>query len=284
MKTKAIFIIAITFITIKSYAQTRVVKVNDTIRQFTAYQSTKINEGEKVPLLLNFHGSGMTALEHMMYTKTNHLAEQNGFVVVYPQGVHNEWNVGFGQDYDHGTQDVEFIRVLIAKLIKNYPIDSTRIYAAGLSRGGFFVQRLVAELPNKLKGFVSVGAPMPTEVRQRMVGNTTIKAMYVHGTADKIVSAEGKKEAYLSVKECIAYWKERNKIQAISQTKKVDQVEDGTAVNIIDYGEVVQLEIENGGHTWPGADPFNVGFPLGKTTQDLDLNTLLYQFLFQSIN
>ncbi|MFL0351980.1 alpha/beta hydrolase family esterase [Xanthomarina sp. GH4-25] len=285
MKTRILLVVVvITFSLLKSYSQTRFVKVNDTIRQFTSYQSTKIKENEKAPLLLNFHGSGMTALEHMMYTKTNQIAEEKGFIVVYPQGINNEWNVGFGQDYDNGTKDIEFINVLIEKLIKNYPIDSTKIYATGLSRGGFFVQRLATELPNKIKGFVSVGAPMPNEVKERIITNKPVKAMYVHGTADEIVKLDGKEGAYLSVEESISYWKTRNNIKEISKTKTVDNIDDGTSVTIINYGSVAQLHIENGGHTWPSADPFNVGFPLGKTTQDIDFNTLLYQFLFHSIN
>jgi len=245
MKTKAIFIIAMAFMTIKGYSQTRVIKVNDTLRQFTAYQSTKINDDEKVPLLLNFHGSGMTAIEHMLYTQTNKLAETKGFIVVYPQGINNEWNVGFGQDYDNGTQDVAFIKVLIEKLIKNYPIDSTKIYATGLSRGGFFVQRLAAELPNKIKGFVSVGAPMPNEVMSRISANTPIKAMYVHGTADKIVYRNGKEGAYLSVDDCIAYWKNRNAVESQPIIKTIDDADDGTSVFFTNYGSVAEIQIEN---------------------------------------
>lgn len=275
--------IALIFIVLGGYSQTRIVKINDTLRQFTAYKSSKIKEGKKVPLLLNFHGFGMTALEHMMYTKTNELAEEKGFVVVYPQGIKNDWNVGFGHDYDNGIKDVKFIKVIIEKLIKNYPIDSTKIYAMGLSRGGFFVQRLTGELPQHIKGFVSVGAPMPTEVKKRISSNIPIKALYVHGTNDKIVNRDGKEGAYLSVNECIEYWKIRNNIQVDPQIKMIDTENDGTSVTLIDYGSVAEIQIENGGHTWPGADPFNVGFPLGKTTQDINFNTLLYNFLFNSI-
>ena len=42
--------------------------------------------------------------------------------------------------------------------------------------------------------------------------------------------------------------------------------------------EVVFLKIEGGGHTWPGADAFNVGLPIGKTTRDVDANELIWQF------
>jgi len=279
LKVQLILLFTICLIAVQVKGQTRFVKVNDSIRQFTLYASSKINETEKVPLLLNFHGSGMTALEQMFYTNTNELAENAGFIVVYPQGINNDWNVGFEQDYDTGTKDVAFIKVLIEKLLKNYPIDQHNIYATGLSRGGFFIQRLVAELPGQIKGFVSVGAPMPNEVKNRMKTTEPVKAMYIHGTADQIVAIDGKNDAYLSVNECISYWKARNKEQSETTELIINKLNDETTVTIKSNGSVTEILIENGGHTWPGADPFNVGFPLGKTTQEINLNTLLLDFI-----
>jgi polyhydroxybutyrate depolymerase len=41
---------------------------------------------------------------------------------------------------------------------------------------------------------------------------------------------------------------------------------------------VALATIKEGGHTWPGADPFNVGLPIGKTTRDIDANEAIWQF------
>ena len=281
MKKQVWLIAFMALMGLKHNAQTRMIKVNDTIRQFTIYSSSKIKAEEKAPVLLNFHGSGMTALEHMFYTNTNALAEEKGFIVVYPQGLNNDWNVGFEQDYDYGTKDVAFIQILIQKLQKHYPIDVEKIYATGLSRGGFFIQRLVAELPNTIKGFVSVGAPMPNEVKKRMQSSEPVKAMYVHGTADEIVSGNGMDGAYLSITDCLDYWKQRNKSNKKASISEYDVANDSTSVIIENYNSVVFMKITNGGHTWPNSDPFNVGFPLGKTTQDVNFNEQMYKFLFQ---
>lgn len=281
MKKQVWLIAIIALIGLTSNAQTRMVRVNDTIRQFTIYSSSTIKANEKAPLLLNFHGSGMTALEHMFYTNTNALAEEKGFIVVYPQGFNNDWNVGFEQDYDTGTNDVAFIKILIEKLEKHYPIDVNRIYATGLSRGGFFIQRLVAELPNTIKGFVSVGAPLPNEVKKRMQSAEPVKALYVHGTADAIVAMDGMENAYLSITACVNYWKKRNNSNKItSYTTFNNNKEDGTSILVEKYNNVAFMRIKNGGHTWPNADAFNVGFPLGKTTKDIQFNEYLYNFLF----
>jgi polyhydroxybutyrate depolymerase len=58
---------------------------------------------------------------------------------------------------------------------------------------------------------------------------------------------------------------------------------DGTEVTWVEQGNgqqsVVLATVKEGGHTWPGADPFNVGLPIGKTTRDMDANDVIWQFL-----
>jgi polyhydroxybutyrate depolymerase len=41
---------------------------------------------------------------------------------------------------------------------------------------------------------------------------------------------------------------------------------------------VALATVREGGHTWPGADPFNVGLPIGKTTRDIDANEVIWHF------
>ena len=265
----------------KCFSQTQLVRVGDDKRQFTLYVPAQLDTSQKVPLLLNFHGSGMTAIEQMMYSQTNTIADREGILIAYPQGKNNDWNVGFGMDYDDGN-DVQFIDTLLIKLVKNYPIDPNKIYAVGLSRGGFFIHRLIAELPNKIKGFASIGAPIPNRVKEQLAPQTLVKAMYVHGTADHIVAINGKVDAYLSVEKSLEFWKKNNKVESVLNTTHFDAPLDETSVSVQLYGEnqtVCSIIIKNGGHTWPGADPFNIGFPLGKTSQDFDFNTYFWEFL-----
>ena len=121
---------------------------------------------------------------------------------------------------------------------------------------------------------------MPNEVKNRMQSIETVKAMYVHGTADEIVSFNGMDSAYLSITKCLDYWKQRNKSNKKVSVTKYDKANDNTSVIVEDYNTVVFIKVENGGHTWPNSAPFNVGFPLGKTTQDINFNEHIYNFLF----
>ena len=139
-------------------------------------------------------------------------------------------------------------------------------------------------MPEIFAAFASVGAPIPNEVRKRHTSKQKIAVLLAHGDADEIVKYDGKKEAYNSVEETISYWNNHNK-STIEVSKEINLKEDGTSVNMTKYKgakSVVFIKIENGGHTWPGAKDFNVGFPLGRTTHDISFNDVMWEFFISN--
>jgi polyhydroxybutyrate depolymerase len=252
------------------------------------------NPDKKYPLVLNFHGGGMTAREQMLYTQMNKAADQFGFIVVYPQGLGNvgkqDWNVGFGTSYQDGTDDVGFTDSLLNQLEKEWRIDSSKIYATGLSRGGFFAQRLAAELSHRIAAIASVGASLPVPVEKNQVPRGEKKpvgVMIAMGTADQVVAYAGKPEGYLSALASYEYWIQQNTGKARDSAMETKQnfnrdPNDGTDVEITENkaGQYQSslVSINNGGHTWAGADPFNIGLPIGKTSNDINLNDIIWQF------
>jgi polyhydroxybutyrate depolymerase len=236
------------------------------------------------PVVFNFHGGGMTMAEQMLYTGMNRAADKYGFIVVYPAGIKQDWNVGFGMPYLQGSDDTGFTEALLAKLKQDYRIDGSRVYATGLSRGGFFALRLAADLPHLFAAVASVGAPMPEPVVQHHTKPDKVGVLLVHGTADQVVAYGGKPTGYLSAEESYGYWAKRNGIAATETHRRVIDTDttDGTSVTWQEQGNgqqsVALVTVRDGGHTWPGADPFNVGHPLGKTTRDVDGNDVIWRF------
>ncbi len=110
----------------------------------------------KVPLVLNMHGSGSTALEQEGLTGMDGTADADGFIVAYPQGVLPEgsgfdWNVPGvplvgGKAVPAGAaDDVAFLTQLVGKLQARYCIDSARIYATGFSGGARMASQLACD-------------------------------------------------------------------------------------------------------------------------------------------
>lgn len=41
---------------------------------------------------------------------------------------------------------------------------------------------------------------------------------------------------------------------------------------------ITLISIENGGHTWPGTEDFNIGLPIGRTSKEIDFNEYMWEF------
>lgn len=263
-------------------------------RRFIVYTPTSYHADStrQYPVVLNYHGGGMTMAEQMLYTRMNRTADAEGFIVVYPQGVQHNWNVGFDMSYAAGTDDVGFTEALLDQLARDYRVDSRRVYATGLSRGGFFAQRLGAELSHRIAAIASVGAPIPNAVvdSQRPRGaQLPVGAMVIHGTGDKIVAYDGKPGAYHSARGTYMYWIAHNALSRASATNERIDRDPGDGMSISmeqttgDRTAVLLVTVQDGGHTWTGADSFNVGLPIGRTSQDVDLNTLMWRFFAKHV-
>ena len=269
------------FINITCFSQQSQIKVNDQKRSFITYVPKSLDSTKTTPLVFNFHGGGMSALEQMFYTQMNDSAETYGFIAVYPQGIESDWNVGFDMDYDKGSDDISFVKAILRQLKKEHNIDEKAIFATGLSRGGFFTYRLAVEMPETFAAIGAIGAPMPNQVQQRHNSNEKVAVLLAQGDADVIVKSKGKKSAYLSAQQTVEYWAKHNQNNLDVSIKNINTIEDETEVVVNTYKgnkSVVLIEVINGGHTWPGSNDFNIGYPLGKTTHDISMNKILWEF------
>lgn len=267
-------------------AQVQTLQHKDVKRRYIVYTPPAYHSApqQAFPVVFNFHGGGMTMAEQMLYTQMNRAADRHGFIVVYPQGIKQDWNVGFGMDYLTGTDDVGFTQAMLDKLKQDYRIDARRVYATGLSRGGFFALRLAAELPQQFAAVASVGATMPEPVVAHHGKPEKVGMLLIHGTADQVVLYQGKAGGYLSAEDTLRYWAKVNGITAALPSARLLPVatNDATQASRQELGNGTQsvalITVGEGGHTWPGADMFNVGLPIGKTTTAFDANEAIWEF------
>ncbi|MGX9773544.1 extracellular catalytic domain type 1 short-chain-length polyhydroxyalkanoate depolymerase [Janthinobacterium aestuarii] len=284
----AISLLALTCLCTSALAQVSSLVHKEDKRRYIVYTppSYQSQPQQAFPVVFNFHGGGMSMAEQMLYTQMNKTADRHQFIVVYPQGIKQDWNVGFGMDYLAGTDDVGFTQAMLSKLKQEYRIDDKRVYATGLSRGGFFALRLAAELPQQFAAVASVGAPMPEPVVRHHQQRGKVGMLLIQGTADKVVLHEGKANGYLSAQGTFDYWRKHNGIEgATSQPRLIPgPAGDTTQVRWLEQGSgaggasVALLTVKDGGHTWPGADAFNIGLPIGKTTRAVDANDVIWEF------
>lgn len=279
-------IVLLNTLVLESFSQAKPFKFGEERRRYLIYlpKSYHQNKDKMFPLVFNFHGGGMTMTEHMFYTGMNSTADKYGFIIVYPQGIKQDWNVGFDMSYRYGTNDTGFVRALFETLKRDYRVDSTRVYATGLSRGGFFSQRLAAEMPALFAAVATISGPLPDSVIYFHQKKAPVGVMIVHGTADEIVQYNGKQGAYQAAPATYKYWKNLNGLEMAKEKRAlIDKLrKDSTSVTIEEvWGNgvgVSLVSVREGGHTWPGTHPFNIGFALGFTTREINMNELLWAF------
>ncbi|GAG34507.1 unnamed protein product, partial [marine sediment metagenome] len=159
-------------------------------------------------------------------------------------------------------------------------------FATGMSNGAIMAYRLASELSDRIAAIAPVGGPMGTETCNP---KRPVSVMHFHGTDDESAPFDGGKGRgpsgtdFYSVDHSIQAWIKANgcKREPVV-TKLPDKAIDGTAITRKTYGsgkdeaEVVLIEVEGGGHTWPGQQP-RVRF-LGKSTKNISANDLMWEF------
>lgn len=235
-----------------------------------------------LPLVFNLHGYTSTANQQMNYSGMNTVAENNNFIVVYPNGINNQWNSGWVAPYNSSPNDVDFISTLIDTLHNLYQIDLQRVYSCGLSNGGFQSYRLACDLDDRIAAVASVGG-FTTQLTAANCSNTrTVPSLLIHGTHDAVVPPNGTLGS-LNLQETLDFWANRNSCDAapvvygISNSNVTDQstVTKYVYDHCADQSENWYYEIQNGGHTWPGA----IDVPsLGVTNKDINASEVIWEF------
>lgn len=261
------------------------IRVGDRTREYLLQVPPGIEKWNKIPLVLVFHGGGGHASSMPKFSGFQRLAENphNLLIAAYPESLNKSWNDSRGLS---PADDVEFIRALIDKLQNELPVDTHRIYATGISNGGFFSNRLACDLSDEIAAIASVAATMPATLPDNCHPSRPIPVLYMNGTKDPLVPINGgpiganlglKRGECISLADAVRFWTKRNQAAAIPQVSEIpDKADDGTHVTKETYlarkggAEVVVYRIDGGGHAWPGGLQYLPKMVIGKASQQID--------------
>jgi polyhydroxybutyrate depolymerase len=144
-------------------------------------------------LVIVLHGSGMDGTRMRLCTgyQFECLADQHGFVVLYPDGYRRNWNdcrkdATFPAKRDN-IDDMSFIQALAEQTI-----DEKRVYVFGYSNGGQMAFRLAMEAPVAIAAVAAVAASLPTpDASSCPQQGRTSRVMLINGTLDPINPYQG---------------------------------------------------------------------------------------------
>jgi polyhydroxybutyrate depolymerase len=185
----------------------------------------------KVSLIVNLHTLAEDGKKEEDLTGMSALAEKEGFVVVYPDGLLDGnlnplFPLGVGKSWNGGTccpkscaekvDDVQFVTDLVASLTAavspvstltngSLLIDPARVYGCGASNGAFMMNRLGCQAPSLFAAIAPLSGPIgnghiaPWGTSKVWRGDDydcpkparPLPTLYFHGTADPLVPWNG---------------------------------------------------------------------------------------------
>ena len=253
-------------------------------REYILYVPKSYDRAKPTPVVISIHGAANWPSFQMNLSQWNRLADEHGFIVVYPAGQGGGPKTWHLDDEKTASRmpDVIFVSELIDTLEASYNIDPARIYANGLSNGGGATFALSCTLSNRIAAFGPVAAAL-TQARDWCRDTRPAPMIAFHGTGDRFTPYNGAKvwlapKPFPSIPEWTATWARRNRCAPNPVESAV--AADVTRLeytNCADEAAVILYTIKGGGHTWPGGTPMPEWL-VGPTTRSIDATSLMWAF------
>ena len=247
-------------------------------REFLIYIPITYDKDSKTPLLFNFHGYGSNAEEQILYADFRELAEDEVFILVVPQGSlldgQSHWNSDVGVNNKSTTDDLGFVSLMIQEIGSRYNLDSSRIYATGMSNGGAMSLYLACGLSDEITAVASVTGFMSQELRSNCKASHPTSILLIHGSSDTVVSWEdglgggsilGIGEFWASYNNCENFL--QTDLNGLNRDGKIGIVHEHS---VCDEDTLVQIyELTGVDHIWPAQS----------RGDDLNAVTVVWKFL-----
>lgn len=254
--------------------------------------------------MLDFHGLSEGAEVHRMMTSFSPKAQEDGFIVAFPNGTGSpvRWQVAADRT---ANPDLVYTGAVLDQLEADLCVDTSRVYATGLSNGAMISSAIGCTMADRFAAIAPVAGVLdPTGCPK----GRALPVLTFHGTDDPILLFNGGVGARLNntlgktsgndtgttIPEAplakadldgagypasAAAWAKRNGCTGDpTDTKITDTVIQRTWDCPGDAPVVFDI-IEGGGHSWPGSEfSANIAKIVGPTDMSIDATDLIWSF------
>jgi polyhydroxybutyrate depolymerase len=222
-------------------------------RTFRVYRPSEL--ASPAPLVVMIHGGYGDAGQAETSYGWDAQADEDHFVVAYPDGLNRAWNVEgdcCGKPAQQGVDDVAFITTMVHAIQQELPVDPKRIYATGISNGGMMSYRLACNTDL----FAAIG-PDSATLLGPCNDPAPLSVIHIHGLADTTIRFEGgmgEGRAHIDgppVPQVIAEWRSTDGCAA--PTAHTSGAVTTSTATCPDGRTVELITIAGAGHQWPGS-------------------------------
>jgi polyhydroxybutyrate depolymerase len=252
-------------------------KGND--RQYKVHVPPSYSPTTPMPVLFCLHGLTQNPVMFCLDSGVawNTKSDAEGFILVMPNGYQTSWNGGTccGGAVTAGLDDVSLMRAIFVEVAAHLNVDPHRVYATGLSNGGYLSYRLACEASDlfvaiaptagavgtaAIGGAVDGGLPVTSMTSDLMSCAPThpVSVLDIHGTSNPII-------AYDAQAPSLAKLYAADGCSAMTSPATVPM--SGGDTTCVTYRgcpmcpdvEVTGCSIQGGGHCWFGSSDCGTG-------------------------
>jgi len=269
----------------------------DRKRTFRTYVGR--SQGKPMALLFVLHGGGGSgsSMELLTAGRFNRIADREGVIVVYPDGIDRHWNDGRelpDTAARENVDDVGFMLVLIEDLARGHALDRGRIFATGISNGGFMSFRLACDAADTIAAVAPVTAALSEQLGPRCKPARPVAVAILNGTEDPLVPWPGGSIKVLGTTRGVAWstlrtfdrWLELDECRERGVDSRLDRDPDDRTAVVVHHGracrdgvEVRLYEIQGGGHTWPSGAEYARAWLVGRVSREVDATEEIWKFM-----
>jgi poly(hydroxyalkanoate) depolymerase family esterase len=231
-------------------------------------------KGEALPLVVMLHGCTQSPDDFAAGTRMNECAEEQRLLVAYPAQPMSAnpskcWNWFEGSEQRRGQGEPSLIAGITRQIMRDFPVESGRVYVAGLSAGGAAAAIMGATYPD-LYAAVGVHSGLACGAARDM---PSAFAAMRNGGGPATTSAPGSR---ITVPTIVFHGDEDRTVnpvngdQVIAQAKRTMGLETtvvcGRAAGGMSFLRTIQSDdtgrsmleqwvLQGAGHAWSGGDP-----------------------------
>lgn len=239
-------------------------------RRYIAYVPAVYSNVSATPVIVNMHGYTSNDWQQVLFSNMNPTADAQGFIAVYPNGHDSSWNAGTccGTAAALDLDDVGFLKAVVEDLSTRLCVDARRVYATGMSNGGYMSHRLGCEAGDVFAAVAPVAGAMG------ITGCSPSRPMPViafHGTEDGLVPYESGSDAVLqwvALNNCTG--SPARTFYGDSYCDVYETCNDGVKVAL--------CTLDPMGHCWPGGSSALCFSIIGPYNDDVNANERMWEF------